>query len=213
MYFRARTQGEAGSEHHGLVAVDEHSVFDVPGDGAGKYDLLQIAPLADQVFHLVAVGNPDHILLDDGAVVEHFGNVMTGGADDLHSTLKGLMVGAGANKRRQKRVVNVDDAMGIALHKLDGKNLHVAGQNHEVGLVLVHQGLDSGLGLVLVFLRDRNECVKKFVEVSYRLMVGMIGNNQRNVARQLAALLAVEQIHQAVAELRNKNNHPRAVGR
>src|SRR4029077_13459314 len=45
------------------------------------------------------------------------------------------------------------------------------------------------------------------VEVGNRLVVGVIGNNQRNVAGQFATLVAVEQIDQAVIVLRNENDH------
>ncbi len=42
-------------EDDGLVVVDEDSVVKVPAHGARQHDLLEVATLADQVLHGVAV--------------------------------------------------------------------------------------------------------------------------------------------------------------
>jgi hypothetical protein len=74
----------------------------VPADGAGEYDFLEVAAFADEVFDRVAVGDADHVLLDDGAVVEDFGDVVAGCADQLYAALEGLMVGASADEGGKK---------------------------------------------------------------------------------------------------------------
>ena len=76
------------------------------------------------------MGNADDILLDDGAIVENLGNVMTGGADKFHTTLEGLMMRFAADKRRQERMMDIDDVVRrILANKIQGKNLHVTRQN------------------------------------------------------------------------------------
>ena len=89
-------------ENHCLVAVDQDAVFYMQADGAREHDLFQIAALADQVIDGVAMGDADYILLDDGAVVENFSDVMAGCTDQLYATLEGLMIWARANEGRQE---------------------------------------------------------------------------------------------------------------
>ena len=50
-----------------------------------------------------------HILIDDGPVIDLFGNVMTGRTDEFHSTLVGPVLRFLSNKSGQKWVVDVDN--------------------------------------------------------------------------------------------------------
>jgi len=198
-------------EDHGLIDIKQDTVFDVPADGAGEYDLFEVAAFADEVFDGVAVGYADYILLDDGTVVEDFGDVVAGCADQLHAALEGLMVRAGADEGGQKRMMNVDDALRIAVDEIVGKNLHVAGENHEIGLMLLDQTVDLLLGLLLVFFGGRDDRVGNFVEVGDGLGVGMIGDDERNFAGEFAALVTVEEIDEAVIVLGDQDDHARAM--
>ena len=56
-----------------------------------------------------AVVDPQHVLLDDRALVEVGGDVVGGRADQLDAALERLVVGLGALEARQERVVDVDD--------------------------------------------------------------------------------------------------------
>src|SRR5580698_11432772 len=67
-------------------------------------------------------------------------------------------------------------------------------------------------GLTLVFFCDWHNEVRDMVEVGYALVIGVIRNNQRNLAMQFATLVPVKQILQAMVILRNENSDPRAVG-
>ena len=58
--------------------------------------------LLHQVFHVVAVRDAGDFLLDDRAVVQHFGDVVAGGANQLHATGKGAVIGLGAVKGGRK---------------------------------------------------------------------------------------------------------------
>ena len=72
----------------------------------------------------------DHVLLDDGAIVENFGDVMAGGADEFHTAFESLMMRFAADKRRQERMMDVDDVVRrILADKIPGQNLHVTRQN------------------------------------------------------------------------------------
>ena len=79
-------------EDHSLVAVAENAAVEVPAHGAGEDHALQVAAPGDEIFHLVAVGDARHVLLDDGAVVEHLGDVVAGGADELDAARVGRMI-------------------------------------------------------------------------------------------------------------------------
>src|SRR5438445_439013 len=80
-------------EDHSLVAVAKNAALQVPAHGAGEHDALEIAAARDQIVHLIAVGDARHILLDDGAVVEHLGDVMAGGADELDAAAMRRVIG------------------------------------------------------------------------------------------------------------------------
>src|SRR2546428_14173952 len=99
-------------KHHRLVPIKQNPVLDVPADGARKDDLLDVAAFFDELFHGVAIRDPDHILLDDRAIVEYFGDIVGGRADELHPPLEGLVIWPGADESRQERVMDVDQVLG-----------------------------------------------------------------------------------------------------
>ncbi len=183
----------------------------MPANSAGEDHFLEVAAFADEVFDGVAVRDADDILLDDGAVVEDFGDVVAGCADQLYSTLEGLMVRARSDEGGQERVVNVDDALRITVDEIVGKNLHVASEDHEIGFVCFDQRVDLLFCLLLVFFCDRDDVVRDFVEVGDGLVVGVVGNDQRDVAGEFAALMTVEKIDEAVIVLRDQDDHARAM--
>ena len=77
---RALSQGEY-SENYRFVAIKKNAVFDMPADGPGENDFLEIAAFADEIFNGVAVGDADYVLLDDRTVVQNLSDVMAGCAD------------------------------------------------------------------------------------------------------------------------------------
>ncbi len=108
-------------------------------------------------------------------------------------------------------MVNVDDALRIAVDEIVGENLHVAGEDHEVGLVVFDERMDLCFGLLFVVFCDGDHDIGNFVEIGDGLIVGVVGNNQRDVAGEFAALVAVEEIDEAVVVLRNQNDHARSM--
>ena len=55
--------------------------------------------------------NAHYVLLDDRSVVEHFRDVVAGGADQFHPAIERLLVRLAADKRGQKRMMNIDDVV------------------------------------------------------------------------------------------------------
>src|SRR5208282_1826260 len=193
-------------EHYGLVSIQQDAVFHVPADGARQDDFFDVAALLDQVVDGVAVVDADDILLDDGAIVEYLSNVVSGGADQLDAALKRLVVGFGADECGQERMVNVDQVLGAERgNELVREHLHVASENHQTALVFADERDLLLLRFPLAFLRDRHDEVGDAVKVGDPLVVGMIGNDQRNFAVQLTALLAKN-------EIGNGSHNPFAVG-
>src|SRR5713101_7825325 len=103
-------------------------------------------------------------------------------------------------------MMDVDDPLRIAVHEIVRKNLHVARQNYEVRFVLSDQGLDSFLCLVLVVFGDGDDCVRNLVEIGERLIVGVVGDDQRNVAGEFTALVPIQKIDQTMVILGDKSN-------
>ena len=104
-----------------------------------------------------------HILLDDGPIVEHLGDVVAGRANQLHAALECLMVRPSADERRQERVVNIDDPLRIAVDEVVRQNLHVAREHHEIRLVLVDQRLNLASAWLCCLWRperSRKECCR-----------------------------------------------------
>src|SRR6266481_5735088 len=99
------TRSNALFEDYSFVAVEQDAVFDVPADGPGEYYLFDVAALLHKVLDCVAVRYTLDTLLDDGAVVEHFGDIVSGSADDFHAAVEGLLMGLGADESGQKGMV------------------------------------------------------------------------------------------------------------
>lgn len=153
------------------------------------------------------------VLFDDGTVVEHLRDVVCGGADQLDSPLKGLMVRLASNEGRKKGVVNVDQVFGApGRDELVREYLHVARQHDETAAVFADKGDLLLLDFPFVLFCDRKDEVGNAIEVGDPLIVGMIGDDQRNLALQLAALMAVEQVLQAVVILGDEDGNARPVG-
>ena len=90
-------------------------MFQVPADSARKNDFFEVAALLHKVLERIAVRDSYDVLFDDGAVVQHLGHVMGGRADQLDAALKRLVMRLGADKRGQKRMMDVDDSLRIAV--------------------------------------------------------------------------------------------------
>src|SRR2546423_11824425 len=132
---KGRVQKGKSSEHNSLIAIKQHPTLYMPAYSAREDDLFQVPAFADEVFDGVAVRNPNNILLNDWPIVEHLGDVVTGGANQLHTALECLMVRPRADKCRKKRVLNVDNPLWKPVDKVVVKNMHLACQYLEIRLL------------------------------------------------------------------------------
>ena len=87
----------------------------MPLDSPRENDSFQVTALLYQAGKLVVLGDAGDVLLDDGPFVQFLGYLMARRAYQFHSAREGRMVGSGASKRRQKRVMHIDDASRIRM--------------------------------------------------------------------------------------------------
>ena len=66
-------------ENHGLIAIHQNPVLNVPANSTREDDLLEVAPLLNKIFNRIAMRDPRDVLLDNGTVVEYFSYVVTRG--------------------------------------------------------------------------------------------------------------------------------------
>ena len=167
------------------------------------------APSCVEPRDVVAVADPDHVLLDDRAGVELLGHVVGGGADQLDAARLGAGVRVRAGERRQERVVDVDHRDGQALEELAGQDLHVARQHDEVALAVEQlEQLRLGLGLALGV--DGDVVVGHVEQLDVLAQVGVVGGDEDDAALELAAAPAPQQVEQAVVVARHQHRDPLA---
>jgi hypothetical protein len=157
------------------------------------------------------VADPGHVLVDDRPGVEISGDVVGGGADQLHPALVGAPVGIGADEGRQEGVVDVDRRGAELLQEAGGEDLHVAGEDEQVDAAdqLQRPPLRrlAGAGL------DRH-VVKGDVNRGDLLgMVGVVGDDPDQLAAELAVAPAPEQVGEAVVLARDHDRDPLALAR
>ena len=85
-------------EDDGLVMVEQNSIFNVPTNGAGEDHFFKVAPFFYQVFKGIAMRDARDALFDDGTIVEDFGDIVRGGADEFYAAIIGLVMGFRADK-------------------------------------------------------------------------------------------------------------------
>ncbi|MNC25728.1 hypothetical protein D3C75_738270 [compost metagenome] len=148
-----------------------------------------------------------HVLLDDRAGVQFFGDVVAGRADQLHTTQGGLVIRLGADERRQEAVVDVDHLFSIVLAQLRRQDLHVAGQHHHIGGVFLHQARHFGKGRGLVLGVDRYMEERNTVPLDHAAQVVVVGDHTRDLAVQFIGVPAVQQVGQAVRLAAGHQHH------
>jgi hypothetical protein len=166
-----------------------------------------VSPLADEIFHRVAVRGPDHVLPDDRPLVEVAGGVVSGGADQLHAALVGMLIRAPAAEGGKEGVMDVDHGAVEAFQEFPRQDLHVAGQDHEVDVVLVEERELAHLLLGLVLRGDREHPIRDSELLGDALVVRMVAHDQRNLAAQLPGLVAQQQVVEAVVGPRGEDRH------
>ena len=182
----------------------------MPAHGAGEHDALQIAPAGDQVLNLVAMRDASYFLFDDGTIVEHRGDVMAGGSDELDAALMGCVVRPRADEGRQKRVVHVDDRGRVTGDEGLGEDLHVARQDDEFHLKRLEHGELLRFGLGTGCWSDWYVFEANAVKCGQRFHFTMIGNDRHDLASQFAGARTMEQVGDAMQVLGAEDRDARA---
>lgn len=89
-----------------LVSVQKHSSLGVPPHSRSQHLRLNRRALLGQLLGVHAVVDTGNTLLDDGALVEIGGDDVGGGTDDFDATVKGLVIGLGADEAGKEAVVD-----------------------------------------------------------------------------------------------------------
>src|ERR1700691_5355436 len=145
------------------------------------------------------------ILVDNWSLIERLGHIVTGRTNDLYSPLEGCVVGLGPHEGGQERMMNVDDLLRIASHKLGRENLHIPGQHNELNLVFLKQRE------LLLFRSGPMASAHRSVVKGYVVEGGQIASvlvitdHQGQMTGQLPHLMAVEKIDQAMLIMRNED--------
>src|SRR5215472_8044590 len=177
--------------------MDNDPILQVPADRPGQHGTFYVTAEAAQVIDRAPVVDPDDVLLDDRPRVQFGGHVVGGCADELDPPRGGLAIRVGARERWQEAVVDVDDRPGELGQEVRREDLHVPGQDHQVGLCLEQAELGR-LGLVLGLGRDRDVVERDAPPLCRLLGVRVVGDDHPDVGPQLAALRPPEDLLERV---------------
>jgi len=130
----------------------QNAVLQMPAHGAGEHHALQVAALLDQIAYLVAVRHADYVLLDDRTIVQHLCHVVAGRSYQLDAPVIRRLVGARAAECRKKRMMHVNDALGLPRHEHRREHLHVTRQHDQLDSVALRAAPVGLLRLRLVGL-------------------------------------------------------------
>mmetsp|Transcript_9707 Transcript_9707/g.40731 ORF Transcript_9707/g.40731 Transcript_9707/m.40731 type:complete len:336 (+) Transcript_9707:329-1336(+) len=145
---------------------------------------------------------------------------MRGGADELHAAFLRAVVRLRALERGQERVVDVDRVRRVPVAERVRQHLHVPSHHQRVRAVLLDERLNLRLlrRLRLDFvaaelLRFHGEMEERDPElVRDVLQVGVVADDERDLALELAVRVAHEQIPKAVVDLAHQDADAVRVG-
>src|SRR5690625_2544126 len=106
----------------------------MPLHSTGQSAPLHVFPHRTPFFHRVGGIDALDVLLDDWALGQVSGDVVRGCPDQFYAPVICLVVGTRALETGQEGVVNVDDASSQIVAQRVRQDLHIAGQNHQVGV-------------------------------------------------------------------------------
>jgi hypothetical protein len=168
---------------------------------AAQHLPFQLTSFADQFFHRVAVCHAAHVLIDDGSLIQFRGYVVARRTNKLHAPLVRLLVRLASHKRRKERVVDIDDAIGVAIYKRCRQHLHVTRKHYQFNVERTQQ---QQLFVFLFALRLWSDWknVKGNVErINLRAKIGMVAHHRDDFAGKFAGPVSVQHFKQAVVVL------------
>jgi diguanylate cyclase (GGDEF)-like protein len=192
-----QTPAALAGEHDGALLVDEHQVVEVRTDCAREHDALDVAADALKFGCVSAMVDAKHVLFDDRSVVEHFGDVVRGGADQLDAAFARPFVWPSARERRKERVVDVDDRDAESIDQVARQDLHVAREDDQVDRSgkLCEEALFS-VGPAALLDGDMDERDAERFDVGAEIFV--VGDDACDLHRQLSATPPPQQVEEAV---------------
>ncbi|CAF3651502.1 unnamed protein product [Fusarium graminearum] len=185
----------------GLVTVEEKPLLSIPPHSSGKNLALNIGTLLRQILGAHGVVNTGNALLNNGTLIQISSNKVSGGTDNLDTTLVSLVVRLGSLERRQETVVDVDDASRHGLAQCRRENLHVTSQDNKFNAVLLAELKNLSLLLSLGILCHGEMVELNSVALGEGGVLGVVGNNNGNLHAKLASLHAEEKIVETVTNL------------
>ena len=199
------------------MAVQQDAVLDKPLHRARQHHAFDIAANRSQGIRVHRMIDPLDALLDDRPLVEVAGDEMRRRADQLDAAVMRLVIRLGALEAGQEGMVDIDCPAAQGFAHFRRENLHVARQHHQVDIV----GLDDfhhalfldALGLGRGARRQRQMMERNVVTRRQLVEIRMVGNDGRDFHRQQAALVAEQQVIEAVADFRHHQHHARLLFR
>src|SRR6185437_11236796 len=105
-----------------------------------------------------------------------------------------LVVGPSPGKRRQERMVDVDDPRWVGGEQGWPEDPHVSSEHHQLDLAGMQEVADLEFLLGLGVRRDRQVVERYATEFGQRSMIGMIADHSHDLGRDLAGPPAGKQI-------------------
>jgi hypothetical protein len=194
-------------KHHRLACILQNPVLQVPRNGARQDHALQIPALPHQIFGLIPMGYARHVLLDDRPLVQFFGHVVAGGADQLYAAFPRRMIRPRAGEGRQKGMVHVDNVLRIPRNKVGRKDLHVAREHDQIHVVTLQNPKLLAFGRRL---RTSHGSVMEWHAVERRQLrrAFVIADDALDRAGQFPDAMPVKQVQQAMLVFRDEDRHP-----
>ncbi|MCW2578958.1 MAG: purU, partial [Blastococcus sp.] len=137
---------------------------------------------------------------------------LEGRAINIHHSMLPSFKGARPYHQAHARGVKFIGATAELPAQVVGEDLHVAGQHHQVDLLLPHQVEEDCLRLRLRLARHGDVMEGNAVEVGDALQVGMVGDDGHDVEVELADRVPEEQVVEAVRILAHHDDHPLPLG-
>ena len=109
-------------------------------------------------------------------------------------------------------MVDVDDLAGHDLAELGGEDLHVAGKDDELDVVLGDEVEDLRFLLLLGVLVDGQVVELDAVALGEGLELWVVGDNDWDLNAELLGLVAEEEVVEAVADLGDHDQDARLLG-
>lgn len=183
------------------MAVEDNTALRKVLDSGSEDIALDIATSVGQLLGAHTVVHTNDVLLNDRALIEVAGDEVGSSTDNLDTAVVSLVVRLGTLEGRQEGVVDVDDAAGHGLAELGGQNLHVAGENNQVNVVLRSQLEDLAFLLGLGGCGHGEVVEGDVVGCGEGRKVGVVGDDQGDLNAELTGGLAEEKVVQTVADL------------